>query len=64
MEELSTHAYRAYLVYETPGFERYFWESTVIGEIPNLREGDTDDRVVQGVHLTINGVAAGLRNIG
>src|SRR5437868_9646574 len=35
MEELSglaCHAYRA-LVYETEGFERYFWESTVIGEI-------------------------------
>ena len=31
MEELSTHAYRAYrnLVYETTGFERYFWESTL-----------------------------------
>src|SRR4029453_17613630 len=31
MEELSNHAYRAYrnLVYETPGFDRYFWESTV-----------------------------------
>jgi hypothetical protein len=31
-------AYRA-LVYETPGFERYFWESTVISEIANLRIG-------------------------
>jgi phosphoenolpyruvate carboxylase len=41
MEELSMHAYRAYrdLVYETPGFERYFWESTVIGEIVNLNIG-------------------------
>src|SRR5262249_27060216 len=41
MEELSAHAYRAYrsLVYETPGFERYFWESTVIGEIANLHIG-------------------------
>jgi phosphoenolpyruvate carboxylase len=41
MEELSDHAYRAYrnLVYETPGFERYFWESTVIGEIANLNIG-------------------------
>jgi len=41
MEELSNHAYRAYgnLVYETPGFERYFWESTVIGEIANLNIG-------------------------
>jgi phosphoenolpyruvate carboxylase len=41
MEELSHHAYRAYrnLVYETAGFERYFWESTVIGEIANLNIG-------------------------
>jgi phosphoenolpyruvate carboxylase len=27
------------LVYDTPGFERYFWESTVIGEIANLHIG-------------------------
>jgi phosphoenolpyruvate carboxylase len=41
MEELSDHAFRAYrdLVYETEGFERYFWQSTVIGEIANLRIG-------------------------
>jgi phosphoenolpyruvate carboxylase len=41
MEELSDHAYRAYrnLVYETAGFERYFWESTVIAEIANLNIG-------------------------
>jgi phosphoenolpyruvate carboxylase len=41
MEELSSHAYRAYrnLVYETAGFDRYFWESTVIGEIANLNIG-------------------------
>jgi phosphoenolpyruvate carboxylase len=41
MEELSTHAYRAYrhLVYETAGFERYFWDSTVIGEIAKLNIG-------------------------
>jgi phosphoenolpyruvate carboxylase len=41
MEELSGYAYRAYrsLVYETDGFERYFWESTVISEIANLRIG-------------------------
>ena len=29
----------ATLVYETPGFERYFWESTVIGEIAKLNIG-------------------------
>ncbi len=41
MEELSVDAYRAYrgLVYETPGFERYFWESTVISEIAKLNIG-------------------------
>ncbi|CAO3362360.1 phosphoenolpyruvate carboxylase [Azospirillum melinis] len=41
MEELSEHAFRAYrgLVYETEGFEKYFWESTVIGEIANLNIG-------------------------
>jgi phosphoenolpyruvate carboxylase len=38
MEELSSHAYNAYrrLVYETDGFERYFWESTAIAEIAHL----------------------------
>jgi len=41
MDELSSHAYRAYrgLVYETPGFDRYFREATVIGEIANLNIG-------------------------
>ena len=28
------------------------------------REGDTDDRVIHGINLTINGIAAGLRNSG
>jgi phosphoenolpyruvate carboxylase len=41
MDALSSLAYRAYrgLVYETDGFERYFWESTVIGEIAHLNIG-------------------------
>jgi phosphoenolpyruvate carboxylase len=41
MGELSETAFRAYrqLVYETPGFDRYFWASTVIGEIANLNIG-------------------------
>jgi phosphoenolpyruvate carboxylase len=41
MESLSESAYRAYrgLVFETPGFEDYFWQSTVIGEIANLNIG-------------------------
>ncbi|MGC2201135.1 MAG: phosphoenolpyruvate carboxylase [Stellaceae bacterium] len=41
MDFLSAEAYRAYrsLVYETDGFERFFQESTVIGEIANLNIG-------------------------
>ncbi|MBS1208807.1 MAG: phosphoenolpyruvate carboxylase [Proteobacteria bacterium] len=41
MNELSDLAFKAYrdLVYETPGFEQYFWESTVISEIANLNIG-------------------------
>ena len=41
MDELSAHAFRAYrnLVYETDGFEQYFWESTVIAEIASLNIG-------------------------
>ena len=41
MEELSAHAFGAYrdLVYETEGFENYFWESTVITEIASLNIG-------------------------
>ena len=41
MEELSLSAYNAYrgLVYETGGFERYFWSSTVITEIASLNIG-------------------------
>jgi phosphoenolpyruvate carboxylase len=41
LTELSDAAYAAYrnLVYETPGFETYFWESTVITEIASLNLG-------------------------
>ena len=41
MEELSALAYDAYrnLVYETEGFEDYFWASTVIAEISTLNIG-------------------------
>ena len=41
MQELSDLAFKAYrgLVYETEGFNRYFRESTVIGEIANLNIG-------------------------
>ncbi|MES3024268.1 MAG: phosphoenolpyruvate carboxylase [Pseudomonadota bacterium] len=41
MEALSAEALRAYrsLVYETDGFEKYFWESTVISEIAALNIG-------------------------
>ncbi|WP_227817075.1 phosphoenolpyruvate carboxylase [Nitrogeniibacter aestuarii] len=41
MQRLSDLAFAAYrsLVYETPGFENYFWESTVITEIADLNIG-------------------------
>lgn len=41
MESLSSLAYKAYrdLVFETPGFEDYFWASTVINEISTLNIG-------------------------
>lgn len=41
METLSSLAYAAYrgLVYETEGFEEYFWASTVINEISTLNIG-------------------------
>jgi len=41
MQTLSDSAYGAYrgLVYETDGFEQYFWESTVISEIAELNIG-------------------------
>jgi phosphoenolpyruvate carboxylase len=41
MDHLSAAAYRAYreLVYETEGFDRFFRDSTVIGEIANLNIG-------------------------
>ncbi|AUN94169.1 phosphoenolpyruvate carboxylase [Pseudazoarcus pumilus] len=41
MQTLSDDAFAAYrgLVYETEGFEKYFWESTVISEISELNIG-------------------------
>ncbi|USG60874.1 phosphoenolpyruvate carboxylase [Sneathiella marina] len=41
MEDLSAEAFKAYrgLVYETDGFEDYFWASTVINEIATLNIG-------------------------
>jgi phosphoenolpyruvate carboxylase len=41
LEALSAHAFAAYrgLVYETSGFEDFFWESTVISEIAELNIG-------------------------
>jgi phosphoenolpyruvate carboxylase len=32
--------------------------------LKRYRAGDTDDDVITGIHLTINGIAAGLRNSG
>jgi len=41
MDQLSADAYKAYrgLVYDTEGFERFFRESTVVGEIASLNIG-------------------------
>ncbi len=41
MEELSRHALKAYrgLVYETPGFESFFWQATPVGEMGELYLG-------------------------
>ena len=41
LEALSARAFAAYrdLVYETPGFQDFFWESTVISEIAELNIG-------------------------
>ncbi|GAB5377061.1 MAG: phosphoenolpyruvate carboxylase [Acuticoccus sp.] len=41
MDDLSQRAFEAYraLVYETDGFEDYFWSSTVVSEIANLNIG-------------------------
>lgn len=41
MEKLAQYAFQSYraMVYETPGFEQYFWESTVISEISALNIG-------------------------
>jgi len=32
--------------------------------LDRYRSGDTDERVQRGIHLSINGIAAGLRNSG
>ena len=41
MDSLSEHAFHAYrgLVFETPGFEDFFWASTIISEIAQLNIG-------------------------
>jgi phosphoenolpyruvate carboxylase len=54
MEQLSSHAYEAYrrLVYETNGFERYFWESTVIAEITHLNIGSRPASRTNSTRLT------------
>jgi phosphoenolpyruvate carboxylase len=32
--------------------------------LERYRQGDQDERVRRGIHLSINGIAAGLRNSG
>jgi phosphoenolpyruvate carboxylase len=53
MEFLSSEAYRAYrgLIYETPGFDRFFRESTVIGEIANLNIGSRPSSRTSSGHI-------------
>jgi phosphoenolpyruvate carboxylase len=53
MEFLSAEAYRAYrnLVYETPGFDRFFRESTVIDEIANLNIGSRPSSRTTSGHI-------------
>ena len=53
MEFLSAEAYRAYrnLVFETPGFDRFFRESTVLGEIANLNIGSRPSSRTTSDHI-------------
>jgi phosphoenolpyruvate carboxylase len=53
MEFLSGLAYRAYrgLVYEAPGFDRFFRQSTVIGEIANLNIGSRPSSRTTSGHI-------------
>lgn len=53
MDELSELAHQAYrrMVYETPGFERYFWESTVISEIAELNIGSRPASRTKSTHI-------------
>ncbi|HLW05329.1 MAG TPA: phosphoenolpyruvate carboxylase [Azoarcus sp.] len=53
MQTLSDDAFRAYrkLVYETDGFENYFWESTVISEISELNIGSRPASRKKGQHI-------------
>ncbi len=53
MQALSDTAFKAYrgLVYETPGFEQYFWESTVISEIAGLNIGSRPASRKKGMHI-------------
>ena len=32
--------------------------------LKRYRAGETDDRIARGIHLSINGIASGLRNSG
>ncbi|THF64425.1 phosphoenolpyruvate carboxylase [Pseudothauera rhizosphaerae] len=53
MQALSDGAFAAYrgLVYETPGFEDYFWQSTVISEIAELNIGSRPASRKKGMRI-------------
>ena len=68
MSELSADAYRAYreLVYQTEGFDRYFQETTIIGEIASPNIGSrpasrTNSRRIEDFQQPYPGSSAGRR---
>ena len=52
------------LTFDIPGGANLGPSNVQLELLKRHRNGDTDERVVQGIHLTINGISAGLRNSG